>query len=153
MLKLMTARWGPNVSTYRHFFHHKQNAKQRVQILMILHLGLPTVFGPCVPRPGLCLPGTQNVPYFRMHVKQICGVGNKLIIRLQTHHTVSLVRYASSIFLEVSWGKLVCFHATTILLLTYSWIGTSVTSWTLRHHLVLFTAPYCLLIMSPQETG
>ena len=32
-------------------------------------------FGPCVSRPGLCLPGTQNVPFFRMHVKQICGVG------------------------------------------------------------------------------
>ena len=69
-----------------------------------------------------------------MHLKQICGVGNKLIIWLQTHHTVSLVRYASSVYLlGSSWGiaKLVCFHATTILLLTYSWIGTSVTSWTL----------------------
>jgi len=32
-----------------------------------LRLGLPTVpyFGACVPSPGLGLPGTQNVPYFR----------------------------------------------------------------------------------------
>ena len=99
-------------------------------------LGLPTVpyfpghpvFRPMCPASRLMPSGTQNVPFFRMHVKQICGVGNKLIIRLQTHHTsaVSLVRNASSVYLlGSSWGiaKLVCFHATTMLLLTYSWIG------------------------------
>jgi len=37
MLRLMTAWWGLIVSTYRHFFHDKQNAKQRVQILIVLH--------------------------------------------------------------------------------------------------------------------
>jgi len=114
-------------------------------ITCLHHRDIP-YFGPCVQHLSLWLPGTQNVPYFRMHVKQICGVGNKLIIRLQTHHRVSLVRYASSVhLLGSSWGiaKLVCFHATTILLLTYSWIGTSVTSWTLCHHLVLFTLGKC----------
>jgi len=141
----------------------KLNFSPSLQTWELANLGLPTVpyfpghpvFRPMCPASRLII-----VPFFRMHVKQICGVGNKLIIRLQTHHTVSLVLYASSVYLlGSSWGiaKLVCFHATTVLLLTYSWIGDyrdalsyphstmSVTSievikksWTLRHHLVLF---------------
>jgi len=69
-----------------------------------MHVKQTNITG-CPGCPLHCVHALNFVHYARETKAEICGVGNKLIIQLQTHHTVSLVSYASSAYLlGSSWG-------------------------------------------------
>ena len=124
---LISLIWIVDISNSNCWYQQFELLRQRIRVAnSTVFPGTSRISAHVSRVPAYAFTGRKMSRFFRMHVKQMCGVGNKLIIRLQTHHTVSLVRYASSVYLlGSSWGiaKLVCFHATTMLLLTYSWIG------------------------------